>query len=305
MKAADDKFAQLGMKSLNCVMDSYEFRSAQHRERLRASWMDVSVRRDANVYDGVLHALKEGPLPISAFLVDLREAQNDWWLCRRLNKRQCDGGSLVGTQEFVRECRRCNVPAPPGLEDELLPTTFKLTEDTVMLHVDHRSLKLREAQLLYTKFVAHQLLIKHAPGAYVVVALDRSLSRWSDMIDKISTIDPGVKFYLIRQHGEGQRFIRPLLVKELFGLMCAHLSEIYTTTELADLVSRVPHRTMCRVLGSAHHLAAELAHWVASICSADRLIPRGADEILEGEQPVSLLGFRCWGFVVGVSLLRF
>ncbi len=119
------------------------------------------------------------------------------------------------------------------------------------------------------------------------------------MIDKIGTIDPGAKFYLIRQYGEGQRFIRPLLVKELFALMGAQLSEIYTTTELADLVSRVPHRTMCRLLGSAYHLAAELAHWAASICSADRLIPRGTEKI------VLIAQIRTTSFAVGVSLLRF
>ena len=153
--------------------------------------------------------------------------------------------------------------------------------------------------MLYTKLVAHQLLIKHAPGAYVIVALDRSLSRWSDMIHKIGAFDPGAKFYLIRQYGEGQRFIRPLLVKELFALMGAQLSEIYTTTELADLVSRVPHRTMCRLLGSAYHLTAELAHWVASICSADRLIPRGTEEICFNSANKNNK-FRCWGFVAEI-----
>ncbi len=151
---------------------------------------------------------------------------------------------------------------------------LRLAGDTVLLCIDTESLKSREIGIMYAKLVAERVLKRVSSTVYAVMAVDRSVSRWSDMFDMIGTIDPGGKFYLIVQEPAGERCVRPLTIKELARLQGFDISEVFTPAQLAQLIQVLPHRTMCKVLGQMYHVGAELAHFVAALCSVPRLHPR-------------------------------
>ena len=273
--SANRAMSELGLESLSKVFDCRNYRSAQSRERTHIAWSDANVERDREMYEFVLETLAEGPLPLRDFVDPLALAQCDWWLSRPLNKlRRPDGAALLGMAEIHNLCKLHKVAPPPPHEDPFNPAQFGLEVDTVLLCIDTESLKSREIGIMYAKLVAERVLKRVSSTVYAVMAVDRSVSRWSDMFDMIGTIDPGGKFYLIVQEPAGERCVRPLTIKELARLQGFDISEVFTPAQLAQLIQVLPHRTMCKVLGQMYHVGAELAHFVAALCSVPRLHPR-------------------------------
>ena len=193
--------------------------------------------------------------------------------CRPLCKRpKREVGSVGGSSEHQHVCERRGLEWPICFDADLDWSFWGLPHNTLVVNMSPHELTQRELELAVCKLKAEPFFQKYTASSVLVCAWDRSWSQWIEREDKVPTVDPHSKFYVLFREPIEERTLRPLSVSELFRFQGASLEEhMSRETVQCQLVPLIPYRSICKLVGNMFQLRVELAHFIAAVCGNTRL----------------------------------